>query len=289
MVSWYLRSRMSEGGFGLGAWGGVGGFAAESGSGALDIENISPSVVTVLGENDQVLFNVITPDLPLQVVIVAEFPSVAISELVYADGSLSPYYNNSQSFGVATVDGYSFSIFRTPKWPAREINIRVFAADASGNMLTQTLTWDVEQAVAPTIVTTNNGVAAGFSASSADPLGFGIIRPFRRVPTNDFATASGASLVRAAVGQVLGTARGDVPWRPSFGTILTRLRHMRNVQALPEIARISIEDALKRWEPRIQVTDVSAAPATGENSNKVILSVVYRISSSQPDIVRLLV
>lgn len=254
-------------------------------SSPLEVRNISPAVDTVVTETTPILFEVVSPSLPLLVVISVDFPSSGISELAYG-GTLTAYYSNLQSFATSTVDGWSFKFLRTPKWPGTPLTITIFASDAAGNSLTQALTWTVEQAV---VVAPSSSSVSSTVAASTDPLGFGIVRPFRRVPTNDFQTASGATLVRAAVGQVLGTAVGDVPWRPRFGTLLARLRHMRNAQALPVLARISIENALRQWEPRVEVTEVSVEPAVGDNANKVLLSLRYRISNAQADIVRLLV
>jgi phage baseplate assembly protein W len=118
--------------------------------------------------------------------------------------------------------------------------------------------------------------------STFSPLGFGLVRPFRRTAQNDFASASGPPLVRACVGQVIGTVVGEVPWRPRFGTLLARLRHMRNTAALPELARLSIGEGLQRWETRAVLSDVGAAPIKMGTENMVLLSVRYRIGDGAP-------
>lgn len=107
-----------------------------------------------------------------------------------------------------------------------------------------------------------------------DFLGHGVIRPFRRARANDFASASGAALVASCIGQVLGTRadsgpwQGELPWRTEFGSRLYLLRHRANDVTTRELARAAVVDALQRWEPRVQVSDVSIdaeeVPGVGE-------------------------
>jgi uncharacterized protein len=93
-------------------------------------------------------------------------------------------------------------------------------------------------------------------------LGFGLLRPFRRDQKADFAAAGGEQLIRSAVGQILGTigssdaTSGELPWRTDFGSLLHRLRHQKNDSLLQELARVYVVDALKRWEPRVVVTEL---------------------------------
>ena len=95
---------------------------------------------------------------------------------------------------------------------------------------------------------------------SQDVLGRGPIRPFSR-STTDVSTASGAALVKSAIGQILGTragsdtAQGELPWRPDFGSQLYLLRHGNHSRAMNSLAQVYVQDALSQWEPRADVTD----------------------------------
>jgi phage baseplate assembly protein W len=97
-----------------------------------------------------------------------------------------------------------------------------------------------------------------------DFIGRGLSIPFRRDKQKDFAAASGETLVRSAVAQVLGTVgasdftQGELPWRTEFGSLLHLLRHQKNDVALREMAKVYVQDALRRWEPRIMVTRLDA-------------------------------
>lgn len=110
------------------------------------------------------------------------------------------------------------------------------------------------------------------AAASLIFLGNGLIRPFQRDEKSDFANASGARLVQSAVGQILGTRAtsavnvGELPWRPEFGSLLHVLRHSNNNDELKQIAAGFVVDALRRWEPRVNVTgfDIERRSTSGD-------------------------
>ena len=117
-------------------------------------------------------------------------------------------------------------------------------------------------------------------------LGFGILRPLRRDKKNDFATAGGEALVRSAVGQILGTmassdfTQGELPWRTEFGSLIHLLRHQKNDAVLQELARVHVADALKRWEPRVQLTSVQVSRERDRGENVLALRIRYNIISA---------
>ena len=113
-----------------------------------------------------------------------------------------------------------------------------------------------------------------------DFLGFGLVIPFQRDRQRDFAAAGGEALVRSAVAQVLGTVgasdftQGEVPWRTEFGSLLHLLRHQKNGVALREMAKVYVQDALRRWEPRIMVTRLDAERL---DDSKLVLRLRYNV------------
>jgi phage baseplate assembly protein W len=113
-----------------------------------------------------------------------------------------------------------------------------------------------------------------------DFLGFGLVIPFQRDRQRDFAAAGGEALVRSAVAQVLGTVgasdftQGEVPWRTEFGSLLHLLRHQKNDVALREMAKVYVQDALRRWEPRIMVTRLDAERL---DDSKLVLRLRYHV------------
>ncbi len=115
----------------------------------------------------------------------------------------------------------------------------------------------------------------GTAAAVADPLGSGLIRPFRRTERSDFLQGFGVPEVMSAVGQVLGTPIGVLPWQPDFGCRLEELRH-RSGATNADLARIFVQDALQKWEPRAQLTSVDLVPAP---DNVIALRATTRIGS----------
>jgi len=129
--------------------------------------------------------------------------------------------------------------------------------------------------------------AAGVSVSGdvAATLGLnprGPSRPFRRDGKGDYTVREAVELVRANVGQVLGTACsdesgrfiGEVPWRPRFGSLLHRLRFMPLNDMTAQLARVYVAQALARWEPRARPRSLhlteTASVAGGPVDTRVI-------------------
>ena len=117
-------------------------------------------------------------------------------------------------------------------------------------------------------------------------LGNGLLRPFRRDQKADFAAAGGEEVIKSAVGQVLGTmgssdfTQGEVAWRTEFGSLLHLLRHQKNDSVLQELARVYVVDALKRWEPRVQVTSVQVTRERLDGENVLAIRLKYNVIST---------
>lgn len=103
----------------------------------------------------------------------------------------------------------------------------------------------------------------------------GLMRPIVRA--RDFSHGSGIEEILSNVGEVLGTAPGTLPWLPEFGCEIHRLRHRANTPALRELARLYVEKALTKWEPRAQVTKVELLPLKGAE-NSITIRVLCRIA-----------
>ena len=116
-----------------------------------------------------------------------------------------------------------------------------------------------------------------------DILGFGLLSPLRRDKKSDFAASGGEALVRASVQQILGTVgasdftQGEIPWRTEFGSLLFLLRHQKNDVALQELAKVYVADALRRWEPRVVVTGLTAKRLEDGEGNKLVLRLRYNV------------
>ena len=87
-------------------------------------------------------------------------------------------------------------------------------------------------------------------------LGTGLVTPLRR-QGGDFTYASGVELMESVVRQILMTRKGDLRWRPNFGTTFDRRRHRRIDEAFLASLQADAISALA-VDPRIQVLDVEA-------------------------------
>lgn len=133
-------------------------------------------------------------------------------------------------------------------------------------------------------------------ASIAELFGRGILRPFLRDEKNDFANAAGEQNVRACIGQILGTRKGEIRWRRAFGADLHLLLHRPQNPALEDYAALLVRNALQRWEPRAQLRSVKVerrepgvlslevrynlVDASRRTTNQGSLSVIVGASSS---------
>lgn len=122
-------------------------------------------------------------------------------------------------------------------------------------------------------------------------LGYGLVRPFVRDQKGDFAAAEAEILVRACVGQLLGTRcsnakhQGELPWRTDFGSLIFTLRHAPNDPVTGALAKTYIADALRKWEPRVVLrsvtfaTEKSNAAVTG-GPDVLVCTLIYDIVSN---------
>jgi phage baseplate assembly protein W len=86
--------------------------------------------------------------------------------------------------------------------------------------------------------------------------GQGLAIPLRFLAGSGFETASGERLVRMAILQILGTEPGELPWRPEFGIALRTRLHKNMDSTMAALVAHEVQQALLRWEPRIEVTGV---------------------------------
>jgi phage baseplate assembly protein W len=109
-----------------------------------------------------------------------------------------------------------------------------------------------------------------------DIIGSGVAFPLRLDTRGALALAHGDASVRDAIAVILGTAPGERPMRPEFGCGVHDLV-FESVDALT-VGRIEreVRVALDRWEPRIDVTDVSVDAADGGAELRVEISYVLR-------------
>src|SRR5262249_48933664 len=85
------------------------------------------------------------------------------------------------------------------------------------------------------------------------------------------AEASGDEKIRLAVLTILGTQPGERLMRPTFGCPLRNLAFAPLNAATANLAQYYVQDALTRWEPRIQLDDIQATPTVDDAGQPLLL------------------
>lgn len=112
------------------------------------------------------------------------------------------------------------------------------------------------------------GAGWDFPAARADAAGQ---RPF--------ALAEGEESVRQSIWIILSTARGERVMRPEFGCGIHDLVFATNNPSTRGVAEFEVREALRRFEPRIQVLNVTAV-AGGRHGEQLLIEVDYRIRAT---------
>jgi phage baseplate assembly protein W len=87
--------------------------------------------------------------------------------------------------------------------------------------------------------------------------------------------------IEEAIYIILMTNKGERPMRPEFGSELHRLQFASNDATTAGLARRYAQEALMRWEPRIDTINVQAAPDT--TGARLIINVRYRVRATNSE------
>ena len=91
-----------------------------------------------------------------------------------------------------------------------------------------------------------------------------------------FAVAEYEASVEQGIRIVLRTALGERVMRPDFGCAIHDLVFAPNSAATLGMAEHHVRDALLRWEPRIEVLDVTAV-SSDDHDEVLLIGVHYRV------------
>jgi uncharacterized protein len=82
--------------------------------------------------------------------------------------------------------------------------------------------------------------------------------------------------VRQAIWIILATAKGERVMRPDFGCGIYELVFAVNDAGTRGLVEYEVREALRAWEPRIDVLKVKARSA-GAEEEKLLISIDYRV------------
>lgn len=111
-------------------------------------------------------------------------------------------------------------------------------------------------------------------------LGQGLAFPLRFKANGVLALAQGEEDIQQAIRIILGTVPGERLMRPEFGCRIHELVFApRNAETESLLAHY-IEQALERWEPRIEVLQVEAVNVDIDKGSAMLLEINYRIKAT---------
>jgi hypothetical protein len=85
--------------------------------------------------------------------------------------------------------------------------------------------------------------------------------------------------VRQSIRIILSTAKGERVMRPDFGCSIHELAFAPNNAATRGLAESYVSEALRLWEPRIEVLKVRAT-AAGDQGEELRVSIDYRVRAT---------
>lgn len=94
--------------------------------------------------------------------------------------------------------------------------------------------------------------------------------------------SAGVAKVDESIRIILGTAYGERVMRPRFGANLTSLAFAPNNTSTANLARYYVEEALTRWEPRIELVTVDVENVhDGGQPGLLLIHITYRLRATQ--------
>ena|SRR5215207_1539969 len=112
-----------------------------------------------------------------------------------------------------------------------------------------------------------------------DFIGRGWSFPVRPGPTGRLSFSAGEEKIRQSIWLIMSTAPDERQMRPGFGCGIHDLVFEPNTAALRGLVQTRVREALVRWEPRIDVTDVRVE-SEPEARNYMLIRIDYRVRSN---------
>lgn len=114
---------------------------------------------------------------------------------------------------------------------------------------------------------------------SQEFLGAGWKYPLQLDQQGDIAISRTEENIQEAIWMILSIAPGERLMHPTFGCRIHELVFAPNDASTVGLARYYVEDALRRWEPRIELEDV-VVQVDHDNPALLIISIDYLIRTT---------
>jgi len=110
-------------------------------------------------------------------------------------------------------------------------------------------------------------------------LGQGLAFPLQVNPKGELALISGLRDIEQAIYMILETAPGERVMRPNFGCRIHELIFDPRDAATGGLIIEYVKDALGRWEPRIEVGEVTVTQAPKQDGT-LLVNIFYRVKDT---------
>src|SRR4051812_49283592 len=120
---------------------------------------------------------------------------------------------------------------------------------------------------------------------NADLVGRGWAFPSRMTSGGGWALTGDTGSTDAAIRMILSTAPGERVMRPDFGCALWEHVFGPLDAGALGLMENAVRAALARWEPRIDVLDVTASPEPGEGQVVITIRYVLRATNDERNLV----
>ena len=114
---------------------------------------------------------------------------------------------------------------------------------------------------------------------SREFLGQGLTFPLQINQQGGLSLARGTQDIEQAVRIILGTSPGERVMRPEFGCRIHELVFAPDNASTRRMVAYYVEEALDRWEPRIDVLEVNAS-SNPDQSGTLMVEILYQIKDT---------
>jgi phage baseplate assembly protein W len=98
-------------------------------------------------------------------------------------------------------------------------------------------------------------------------------------------TSLGEDSIKESIILILGTSRGERVMRPDFGCRLNEMVFSSIDMGTATLIQTYVEEALLNWEPRIDVTEVTANVNADESVIEIFIEYMIKASNSKDNLV----
>ncbi|GIK37855.1 MAG: hypothetical protein BroJett011_16880 [Chloroflexota bacterium] len=113
-------------------------------------------------------------------------------------------------------------------------------------------------------------------------LGQGLVFPLQVNPRGEIALARGELDIQQSIKIILGTMPGERVMRPEFGCRIHELVFAPRDAATEGLAIYYVEQALGRWEPRIELQEVNVLDDP-HHDGAMLIEIKYRIKATHDE------